>query len=252
MIPRITVLDILDHPSFGFNDDYRAVLRRPAVELTLLPGPDRDVIRSVRPDQTDGLIISGSVTSFNSGAAWIADIIDLLWSFRDDGRVPVLAICMTHELIAHLEGGVVRKNPRGSELGTVSVELTPEGARSALFRGFPGRFDVQSAHSHDVVRAPATVTVLARNGRSPCQALRLGNLWGVQFHPDITAATLRRWLRVHADPRDLIRQGIVRSESELADFVSTRIRDVPWRDRLFGNFVSLARETAAAAGQVAR
>lgn len=237
---RITVLDILDHPTYSFNADYATAFTDPSgIDLDILPGTQNGVIADLDPSDVDGLIISGSISGIFSGAPWIPDMVDLLERFRSDGSVPVLAICMTHELLVHLEGGKVFKNPLGSEIGTVDFNLTPEGRKDPLFDGFPPQFAMQSAHSHDVVEVPDSITVLAANGRSPCQALRRDNIWGVQFHPDLTAASLLRWLKVHADPEDLIRQGIVANEEELRAFLDHRIFEVPWRHRLFDNFAAL-------------
>lgn len=45
-----------------------------------------------------------------------------------------------------------------------------------------------------VTRTPPASTVLARSPDGAVQALRLGpRAWGVQFHPEVTARTVRGW-----------------------------------------------------------
>lgn len=240
---RITVLDILDHPTFSIAEDLVAPFRdevRTRAGLRLLTGPDAAAMDALRPADTDGLVISGSVTSFLDAPPWLPALLRLLERFRSDGRVPVLAICMAHELIAELAGGRVERDPTGGELGTVAVTLSDEGRRDPLFAGFAPTFEVLAAHSHMVTVAPAGVRTLASNDHSPCQALRVDNLSGVQWHPDMSAPTLRRWLSAHSGAQAVCDRGLIRTPEEFPSWLRRTVRDVPSRAMLYRSFSRMA------------
>jgi len=63
----------------------------------------------------------------------------------------------------------------------------------------PGRFDAFQWH-HYTYEVPAGATELARSDVSS-QAFRLGAAVGIQFHAEVTAATVARWLE--DDPADV-------------------------------------------------
>ena len=48
------------------------------------------------------------------------------------------------------------------------------------------------AWQHDVIQLPSNAEVIAHNRLGP-QAFRLGRHLGVQFHPELTEATIARW-----------------------------------------------------------
>lgn len=42
-------------------------------------------------------------------------------------RIPILAICYGHQILARALGGKVIKNPKGCEISVTKVNLTPSG-----------------------------------------------------------------------------------------------------------------------------
>ena len=63
----------------------------------------------------------------------------------------------------------------------------------------PERFDAFEWH-HYTHTLPAGAVELARS-RVCTQAFRLGNAWGVQFHPEVRAEQVEEWLG--EDPEDV-------------------------------------------------
>ena len=63
----------------------------------------------------------------------------------------------------------------------------------------PERFDAFEWH-HYTHTLPAGAVELARS-RVCTQAFRLGNAWGVQFHPEVRAEQVEAW--VGEDPEDV-------------------------------------------------
>lgn len=92
-----------------------------------------------------GVIVTGSAAMVTDrhdwserSAAWLADAAQ--------AGLPLFGICYGHQLLAHALGGTVGPNPRGREIGTVPIELTPPAQQDPLFAGLPARFSAQATH----------------------------------------------------------------------------------------------------------
>jgi GMP synthase (glutamine-hydrolysing) len=144
----------------------------------------------------DALVVSGSPDSVCAYKPWMGKLAEA--TLRAAGRgTPVLGVCFGHQLLSHALGARVEPNPRGWEIGTVEVELTPAGRTDPLFEGLPHRFAVQESHQDAVVEAPPGAELLATNPHTPVQALRfpaLPALRTVQFHPELSAEAMRATL----------------------------------------------------------
>jgi para-aminobenzoate synthetase len=97
-------------------------------------------------------------------------------------RVPVLGVCLGHQLLAHVFGGSVAR-----------ATHTVHGIRSpvrhdgrGLFAGLPQEFAAVRYHSLLVQRVPPTlrITAITPDGVIMGLAHRARDLWGVQFHPE--------------------------------------------------------------------
>ena len=161
--------------------------------------------------------------------------IELIAAWHASGR-PLLGVCLGAQLLAAALGGrVVRLG--APEIGWYDAERLPAGADDPV-RGAGGpRLRTYQWHSW-AVDPPAGAIELARNDAC-LQAYRVGNSWGVQFHPEVTAAIAEAWTDDwRADP-DAVATGFdpVAAKAELA-------RELPaWnaygRD-LFARFCALA------------
>jgi GMP synthase (glutamine-hydrolysing) len=111
---------------------------------------------------------------------------------------PLLGVCLGAQLLARAAGGGVVRAP-AAEVGWHAVELTAAARSDPLFASLPERFEAFQWH-HYTWTLPAA-TELARGG-GLSQAYRLGErAWGVQFHPEVTAAQIERWIA--EDPEDV-------------------------------------------------
>lgn len=141
-------------------------------------------------DGFDAVVMTGSYASVRDRAAWMLDAEDWLRSLVHR-EVPFFGVCFGHQLLGSALGGRVVKNPRGLELGTVPVQLTPDGLRDPLFAPFGPTLLVHETHEDMVTDLPDGVRVLASNDWTPVQALAAGPCaWGVQFHPEFTRESL--------------------------------------------------------------
>jgi GMP synthase (glutamine-hydrolysing) len=131
--------------------------------------------------------------------------------------VPALGICLGAQLLAEVAGAQPRRASE-PEIGWGTIELTPEGAADPLLGALPQRCEVFSWHSYEAPLPPGA-TALAEN--AVClQAYRLAGarVWGLQFHPEVTATDLHAWLDGWRTDPDAVRIGIdpeaIRVESE--------------------------------------
>lgn len=127
-----------------------------------------------------------------------------------DAGVPVLGVCLGMQLLgvalgAPLHPGATR------EIGFGEVELTPPARTDPVLGPLTAvgiRPTVLHWHS-DAVDLPAGATLLASTARTPVQAFRAGTALGVQFHPEMDARLLARWLttpqmRAAIDPEEAL------------------------------------------------
>lgn len=148
----------------------------------------------------DGILVTGSALSACSPESWMVATGDRLREEAARGK-PVLGICFGHQLLATAHGTPVIVNPRGREIGTVTVSLTQAGQDDPLFAGLGPQLRVLATHTDVVSKVPAGATLLATNENSPVQALAYGSkIRTLQFHPELTAGALTSLLRTRFEP----------------------------------------------------
>jgi GMP synthase (glutamine-hydrolysing) len=129
--------------------------------------------------------------------AWLPEEIAWLENLMAQRR-PVLGICLGVQLLARAAGAEVRRLDE-PEIGWIDVELTGAGAEDPVLSSMPRRFPGLVWH-HYTYDLPDGAVELARTDRTT-QAFRLGDAcWGVQFHPEVTALQLDRWIADFEDP----------------------------------------------------
>lgn len=151
-------------------------------------------------DGAQGLIILGSPAEPTADLPWITRTLNLI-RLAHEAEMPVIGLCMGHQLIARALGGTVEKLPATS-LGFEPVELTVAGQTETLLAGIPWKVPMFQSHDFHVSKAPPGATVLARSATTPVECFKVGiRTFGCQYHyefdrPGITrhVATLGRGL----------------------------------------------------------
>lgn len=106
---------------------------------------------------------------------------------------PQLGTCLGGQLLSEVAGGEVASHRRG-EKGLVEIGLTGAGVADALFAGVDRHFQAFQWHN-DSFSIPPGARHLAESSACPGQAFRVGNAWGLQFHPEVDAAIATAWSR---------------------------------------------------------
>ncbi|MFN7135869.1 MAG: glutamine amidotransferase [Myxococcales bacterium] len=191
------------------------------------------------PAGADAIIISGSPLSVVTPEPWMHEA--RAWARRQvEAGTPVLGVCFGHQLLGWAFGARVVRNPRGREIGTNEVLLNEHGASDPLFEGIDRRFPAQTTHEDALEGTPEGALLLAGNENTPVQAFAIGRARAVQFHPELSAETMRAV--VHARREAILREAATRGEDPEATFARTLegVRDAPG-ERMLRNFARMAR-----------
>jgi len=115
--------------------------------------------------------------------AWLAQAMRI--------ELPVLGICLGAQLLARALGAEVRPGT-SAEIGFAPVEIADRD--DPVLGALAPRTSVLHWHG-DVFDLPSGAQPLGASGRTPLQAFRRGNAWGVLFHPEADGPLVDAWLR---------------------------------------------------------
>jgi GMP synthase-like glutamine amidotransferase len=149
----------------------------------------------------DTLIVMGGPMNIHEHERhpWLVAEKALIRAAIDAGK-RVLGICLGAQLIADQLGGPVTRNDE-TEIGWFPVTLTREGRTTPLFAGWPETFTTFHWHG-DTYALPPGAECLASSAACAQQAFAWdgGRVLGLQFHPEVTADSVREWFR-HEAPK---------------------------------------------------
>jgi GMP synthase (glutamine-hydrolysing) len=147
------------------------------------------------PARFAGVIVTGSASSVTERAPWILRTEEYL-ARAVEQQHPVLGICFGHQLLGQALGGLVERNPRGREMGTVELTIV---ADDPLLERAPEPALAHATHVDSVTVLPPGARVLATTALEPHAAVRFGEwAWGVQFHPEFDEQVMTEYLETRA------------------------------------------------------
>ncbi len=170
-----TILVVDNYDSFVFN----------LVQYLQQLGADCIVRRNdeVRTDEVLGMGIDGVLLSPGPGEPAAAGITEELIRFCA-GKLPVLGVCLGHQAIAEVFGGVVRRAPELLHGRTSEVYHDHRG----VFSGLPDPFTATRYHSLAVAEGTVSpeLEITARTDAGVIMGVRHREfaIEGVQFHPE--------------------------------------------------------------------
>ena len=171
------------------------------------------------PRKYDGFIVLGGPQSANDETSMIKRELDFIRRIIKLNK-PYLGICLGAQLLAKSLGAEVKIN-KAKELGNYTVKLTREGQTDALFNGFSTELDVFQWHG-ETFDIPQDAVKLAYCRSCANQAFRYKNVYGIQFHLEITPEMLKKWLQIPEYRIELNRKGV-----HVLDFAENFIKGYP-------------------------
>lgn len=127
---------------------------------------------------------------------WLDDEKTLIREAVGERGMPFLGVCLGHQLLADALGGKVVKMDT-PEVGICPVEFNKAGQADVLTGRLAAEIECLQWHGVSVIEPPAGGVSLAHSPVCPVQAMRVGGrAWGVQFHVEMTEATVREWAAI--------------------------------------------------------
>ncbi|WP_310963083.1 type 1 glutamine amidotransferase [Nocardioides terrisoli] len=154
--------------------------------------PDRGEPVGATPQHVGVVVLGGSPNAHDDESApWLA-AVRALCADALAREVPLLGICLGHQLLAVSVGGRSVRNPDGQQIGVLPMGWTETAGADPLLASLPA---VAVQWNHDiVVGLPESVQVLARAAGGEVQAARFGpTAWGLQCHPEAGAQICAAW-----------------------------------------------------------
>ncbi|MBT5194563.1 MAG: glutamine amidotransferase [Rhodospirillaceae bacterium] len=149
-----------------------------------------DPLPETLDDFAAAVIFGGPMSANDDHLPFIRAELDWLdIPLREDK--PFLGICLGAQLLARKLGGRVEHHEDGyHEIGY--YKITPSPAGRHLFKDEQYFYQWHS-EGFTLPRGVPGIVHLAGSELFPDQAFRIGNAYGVQFHPDVTNDMVMRW-----------------------------------------------------------
>jgi GMP synthase (glutamine-hydrolysing) len=186
--------------SKGYSDLLRELLPGAAVDICYPGDPAAVLPEGEALEGYDGITITGSSLHIYDGGPSVQRQIELVRAALSTGT-PLFGSCWGLQVITAAMGGVVRKNPKGREIGFGrGIRLTEAGRKHPMYVGKLDVFNAPTVHLDEVETVPPGAIVLATNAVSAVQSVEIrtnGSVaWAVQYHPEYPlrelAAIVRR------------------------------------------------------------
>ncbi len=122
----------------------------------------------------DGIVLGGGPSLDRTG---------LCEKYVKELDVPILGICLGHQLLAKIFGGEVGKGEIGG-YSEVRVRIVED---DELFDGIPKEIKVWASHMDEVKKIPPNFKLLAKSDICEVEAMRHVEkpIYGVQWHPEV-------------------------------------------------------------------
>ena len=202
----------------------------------------RDPLPRVEVAQAAGLIVLGGPMNVDQTDEFPFLAVELDW-IREavDLGLPVLGVCLGAQLLAKALGASVTASPV-KEIGWYPLQLAPEAVDDRLLAGCGPQLTVFQWHG-DTFELPRGAVRLAGSELCENQAFRYGeNAYALQFHIEVTAEMIDRWLDQPDNRRELaaldyIDPQVIRSQTPQKLPALETLSSI-----VFGRFAAICRE----------
>jgi len=132
-------------------------------------------INELNAKKPDGVILSGGPTLERAGncSQYVKEL-----------DIPILGICLGHQVMAQAYGGAVRTGAAGG-YAAIEIEIIEE---NDILKGLGPKTNVWASHADEVSMIPPDFIRLARSRICEVEAMkhRTKPLYGVQWHPEVS------------------------------------------------------------------
>lgn len=131
-------------------------------------------IKEIEAENPIGLILGGGPSIEGAG---------LSEEYIEHFNLPILGICLGHQLIAKAYGGEVTTSDTES-YAQVKIDIKND---ENLFKGLAPEIDVWSSHKDEVKTIPEKLEILASSNLCDVESFKHKDkdVYGIQFHPEV-------------------------------------------------------------------
>jgi GMP synthase (glutamine-hydrolysing) len=149
--------------------------------LKYLGAESRLIKNDIDPSELRQLGVSGIVVGGGPFLEESGNSQEIIEEFSEE--IPILGICLGHQLLAKSFGGEVREATKG-EYADAEIIVDDE---DQILKGLGPSFDAWVSHRDEVVTLPKGFKRLAHSDSCEIEAMRHEKLplFGVQFHPEV-------------------------------------------------------------------
>jgi GMP synthase (glutamine-hydrolysing) len=206
--------------STGYAALLQELLPSAVVDICFPADPGANLPNGQALEGYDGIAITGSGLHVYEPSPAVTSQIELTRTALQSGT-PVFGSCWGLQVLTVAAGGVVRKNPRGREIGFGRrIKLTEPGRKHPMYVGKHEVFNAPTVHLDEVETVAPGTTVLATNEVSDVQSAEIrvnGSVaWGVQYHPEYPLREIAAIVRRIG--LGLIKEGFFLDTKEIATF----------------------------------
>lgn len=163
-----------------------------------------------------------------------------LLSERLANERPILGICLGAQMLAAAAGSEVFLGKNGFEVGSLPLRWTQDGLKDPVIAGVKPKTVVPHWHQ-DSYKPVAGATLLASTDRYTQQAFRLGKSYGFQFHMELGAADMERWLNRSAESLTQRGKDVKDLRSQLPKLKAAEAEILELQHRLANHFAKAVR-----------
>ncbi|MFM9995830.1 MAG: type 1 glutamine amidotransferase [Phycisphaerales bacterium] len=143
-------------------------------------------------DGVHGVVSLGGNQNVGEPHAWMAAELAFLKAAHAR-QLPVIGVCLGHQLIAHALGGKVGSMEK-YHVGFERVSLNPTGQTETMLAGIAWDSMQYQDHGQEVKELPPDATLLASSPACRIECFKAGiRTYGFQYHFEADRAMMERW-----------------------------------------------------------